>query len=113
MSSPEAPFNGAGDPLSKPPGEPKKRKRGATRLSCAECRRSVSRSGDLSFRLTPPLPFIKIEAAMRPCHSLWFMRQERLRGDMPRRYDHNYALLCARSNAPIIKGSLTTGKGNR
>ncbi|KAF7798002.1 hypothetical protein EIP86_009212 [Pleurotus ostreatoroseus] len=40
MSSPEAAFNGQDNPLAKPPApEVKKRKRGATRLSCAECRR--------------------------------------------------------------------------
>ncbi|PSR73788.1 hypothetical protein PHLCEN_2v10358 [Hermanssonia centrifuga] len=40
MSSPEASFNGLDSQGQKgPPGEVKKRKRGATRLSCAECRR--------------------------------------------------------------------------
>ncbi|KAI0343143.1 hypothetical protein BDW22DRAFT_1329101 [Trametopsis cervina] len=39
MSSPEAPLDGPETGTPKLPGEQKKRKRGATRLSCAECRR--------------------------------------------------------------------------
>ena len=40
MSSPETILNGSDGQANRPPnGEVKKRKRGATRLSCAECRR--------------------------------------------------------------------------
>lgn len=61
------------DPLT---GE-KKRKRGATRLSCAECRRSVSALPSRPHR-TNPRPSRQTQTTLRPCNSLWLLRQARL-----------------------------------
>lgn len=69
MSSPEASFNGADNPLNKPPaGEVKKRKRGATRLSCAECRRYRAIKGP-HIQFTLPLVPGSNFAATVPFHA--------------------------------------------
>lgn len=85
MSAPESSFNGAVNHLPQPPGtEVKKRKRGATRLSCAECRRCVRlQRGTGVSRNISRCP--QVEAPLRPRHPLRLLRQARLRCHLSRR----------------------------
>ncbi|KAG8220860.1 hypothetical protein J3R82DRAFT_2355 [Butyriboletus roseoflavus] len=61
----------------------KKRRKGATRLSCAECRRSVAH---LSTMDSFPSSLRQLEATLRQEYSLRLLRQTRVRRDLSGRY---------------------------
>jgi hypothetical protein len=69
---------------SSPAPEPaKKRRRGATRLSCAECRRSLLITPLASIPL-PNIFVLQIKASLRSRDPLWLLRQARLWGHLSR-----------------------------
>jgi len=59
------------DNSQSPPGEGsiKKRRKGAARLSCAECRRQATQT--TAFEIILFLEFFKVEAEVRSQYTLW------------------------------------------
>ena len=82
MSAPDLPLTGPDLSPKDPTTGEKKRKRGATRLSCAECRRCV-----LPWRLLSLCRHhLQAQTPLRSRHSLRLLRKERLRCNLSRRY---------------------------